>query len=593
MARFKTTLTKKQKLKLKANKNKIEIEKTKHNDNDCKEHNSNKIDIENDDINNKQLIKIIDDFLEKQSQNIESQSNKKSSELLGKKRIANNNIKSTLDNSLNTVITNDITGVDSIANVNESNNNNKSKNNNVNDIKCINDLNNILPKIITTNLNNNNKTTNNKKNIKKNISCFIELREDKENDSIVSEDTDPSNIDKITNNDDVLNELAKYNEFKDLDDYNINYMYELKDKALSLEELKMKWSKSKHIFAHCNQKKDKQIKIKDIVKIHSHFFRYNQLWYVVQLRDGDISYYLKISNCYSIYLFRMTHDYLFKNFENNDRHLTDATKFYEMLKFITRTKNYLDDDIDLQKVINSKMTYRKPLMQEDPNANCYYDTLDFKFNFFMSNDNLLGISINQNGIRNHFEYSEFSYYCSNDVFIEVEKRKDELVKNMVKEKMNMIFCIFKEKLYKMDRDKKRNFMNTIRLDIIKNSDNCLIHALRKISNYFNNFNNFKIFKKLSMMNQIMKVNEILSEKGEKLLLVNVAKQKVENYIQNCFGKSLLVFWNSYDVIHCEAINDGKFMDDLEPLVKQMIKKESQIRELKIVPINDYVDLSVD
>lgn len=159
--------------------------------------------------------------------------------------------------------------------------------------------------------------------------------------------------------------------------------------------------------------------------------------------------------------------------------------------------------------------------------------------------------------------------------------------------MNMIFCMFKEKLYKMNEKNKKIFMNSIRLDILKNSENCLIHALRKISNYFNDFNNFKIFKKLTMMNQILKVNEILNAKGEKLILVKSANQKIEKYITNCRGKSLLVFWNDYDIIHCEAINDGVIIEDLEPLVKEMIKKKTQIREFKIVHMKDYIDLVDD
>ena len=129
---------------------------------------------------------------------------------------------------------------------------------------------------------------------------------------------------------------------------NNNYCYNTNNiRQYRIEEIFGIWDDLNEIFLFCHTYKKKSFKLNDINKIDDHFFYNNELYYISQPRNCENSVYLRLSDCFSHYLFKLIRDYLIIDIKNKTSNIADYTKYTEINKYYIMFKCQLNNQISV------------------------------------------------------------------------------------------------------------------------------------------------------------------------------------------------------------------------------------------------------
>ncbi len=195
--------------------------------------------------------------------------------------------------------------------------------------------------------------------------------------------------------------------------FNTNYNYDIESiTEYTYEYIHERWGRCSQIFNDEEKLKLNQVSMKKVKEIHSHYFYDGKLYYYVFDDKKKVKHAFNIENCFAFKLFHKVHDYLFLTLDDRTKDISSSVKNFELMKFIKCFKPYLNPKVDFFKLRKNKATYKESNQFVNPNADKYYDELDFEFTFFLTHYIKYGVTIRKNDKINHFDLGSFEFYSN-------------------------------------------------------------------------------------------------------------------------------------------------------------------------------------
>ena len=98
---------------------------------------------------------------------------------------------------------------------------------------------------------------------------------------------------------------------------------------------------------------------------------------------------------------------------------------------------------------------------------------------------------------------------------------------------------------------------------------------------------------MEVREQVRLANFILKKHESLLSLKNCTEEKVADYVKKCNRPTLLIFWQDGSDVHTEAVENGKFLNQLEPKISKLIKRKCKIREFQLEKLVQKQHISLD
>ena len=97
---------------------------------------------------------------------------------------------------------------------------------------------------------------------------------------------------------------------------------------------------------------------------------------------------------------------------------------------------------------------------------------------------------------------------------------------------------------------------------------------------------------MEVREQIRLANYALKKNGKLLSMKNWAEGKLVDYVKKCIKPTLLIFWQDGSDDHTETVENGTFLNDLEPMISNLIKRKCKIKEFQLCEYvrNEVIDL---
>ena len=86
---------------------------------------------------------------------------------------------------------------------------------------------------------------------------------------------------------------------------------------------------------------------------------------------------------------------------------------------------------------------------------------------------------------------------------------------------------------------------------------------------------------MEVREQIRLANFVLKKQGYLLYLKNCFEDKVIDYVKKCKKPTLLIFWQDGSDVHTKAVENGKFLNELEPMMSKLVKRKCKIMEFTL------------
>ena len=367
-------------------------------------------------------------------------------------------------------------------------------------------------------------------------------------------------IELIPKDSEVAKDMYTFPEFRKFKQYNPNYKYKLTANPSNELTCKLLWNKPATIFDKVAPDYKFEFNMNHVSGIHRHTFEDGKLRYWIKLKGNVPGPSFTIDTCYSLILYQKIWEYLFMDFKEQSIDIAMATKYFEIFKYINNFKAFLTGDLDLESCVASKTASRSVIDRIGEDTQIYVSDMSTKVRFFKDCYDKSGIIVNVNSEDFAFEFKDFKQYCSEEFYTRAEHNMNVLSDKIPNDKRALKSILHEYVLKKRTVEEKQKIMNRINWDERANEDNCLLYAMKMLTDSIKQKQLVDKLKNCNTMNQIEMINQILCKDGRELKLVKEAEDKVVNYVSKIKGMKLIIFWKDNSQIHAEAVKNCKLME---------------------------------
>lgn len=389
-------------------------------------------------------------------------------------------------------------------------------------------------------------------------------------------------IELIPKDSDVAKDMYAFPEFRKFKQYNPLYTYRLTANPTNESTCKLLWNKPVTIFDKVAPNYKFEFNMTNVSGIHRHAFEDGKLRYWIKLKGNEPGPSFTIDTCYSLILYQKIWEYLFMDFKEQTINIAMATKYFEIFKYINNFRAFLTGDLDLESCVASKTASRRVADKIGDDTQIYVSDMSTKVRFFKDCYNKQGIIVTVDSEEFAFEFKDFKQYCSEEFYTRAQHNMNVLSEKIPNDKRGLKSILHEYVLKKRTDEEKQKIMNRINWDERANEDNCLLHAMKMLTDSIKQKHLVDRLKNYNTMDQFEIINQILSKDGKELKLVKEAEDKVVNHVSKIKGMKLIIFWKDNSQIHAEAVKSGKLMEKAQPHIIKLMRFKCQIREFEIV-----------
>lgn len=380
-------------------------------------------------------------------------------------------------------------------------------------------------------------------------------------------------------------QLSKYPFYKNPEFFNINYKYELFQNPYSGTYLYSCWNNIKSIFPTLRNKKNLNLSISDVKRVKYIYIKDFSIVINFDVEGFEDGLETSVDKLFDDTLFIMYRNYLFFDLGFESYGFADTTLTFELYKWITLMKNYVGDDYDLSELNVLGIKDRKKetnselkLIELDINKPSYSKIL-------RTNDKQIAIQIKDGKRKFHYALKDYKNMIAKNEYDNLKNKIDANPMEIEDVNQNLDTLINLNELSKPSKERKKKFIKKNYYDNMINNDNCFLFALSSLCDIFKIKINVSKFKQLDLKNQIQLANNDLMTIKKKLILREEAYEILGEYVKRTQNKSLLVFYHRDGIIHCEAIENFSFINEVQHHIKKLENEYVNIKNFEMADFN--------
>ena len=75
-------------------------------------------------------------------------------------------------------------------------------------------------------------------------------------------------------------------------------------------------------------------------------------------------------------------------------------------------------------------------------------------------------------------------------------------------------------------------------------------------------------------------------------LKNCTQEKVIEYVKKCKLPCILIFWQDNEDVHFEPCAEGRFLNEIQPEIQNMLMRKCYIREFRLCHYERKIQISL-